>query len=62
MNVVSPAEPVRILPEVSRFIAGDHKLFIDGARVAASSNETIAVHDPSTGFSEIKSVCIPSVL
>jgi phenylacetaldehyde dehydrogenase len=40
---------IQILPEVSQFIACEHKLFIDGSGVAATSNETLAVYNPSTG-------------
>jgi phenylacetaldehyde dehydrogenase len=40
---------IQVLPEVSRFIAREHKLFINGSGVAATSNETLAVYDPSTG-------------
>ena len=40
---------IQVLPEVSQFIAREHKLFIDGSHVAATSNETLAVNDPSTG-------------
>ena len=40
---------IQVLPEVSQFIAREHKLFINGSGVAATSNETLAVYDPSTG-------------
>lgn len=49
MSDVQQEQLVPVLPEVRQFLGKEHRLFIDGKSVAASSDETMPVYDPSTG-------------